>query len=129
MLPGEYACEQGDVGEEMFFIVRGRIQIIYESSDGNRTELVIRKDGEFFGETALINNQPRSASAKALTYCDLLVYPDQVLHYSIVHNGVFKRVELASTKRSINVERIQGPDPNDTTTEPARNEIQPNRRK
>ena len=33
-----------------------------------------------------------------------------------------------STKRSINVERIQGPVPNDTTTEPARNEIQPSRR-
>ena len=100
MLPGEYACEQGDVGEEMFFIVRGRIQIIYESSDGNRTELVIRKDGEFFGETALINNQPRSASAKALTYCDLLVLSRS--GFALIqhrHNGVFKRVELASTKK------------------------------
>ena len=62
----------------MFFIVRGRIQIIYESSDGNRTELV-SKDGEFFGETALINNQPRSASAKADTVT-CWFYPDQVLH-------------------------------------------------
>ena len=109
MLPGEYACEQGDIGEEMYFIVRGRIQIIYECQRGTRTELAIRKDGEFFGETALINNQPRSASAKALSYCDMLVLARS--GFAVIkhrHAGVFDRVELASTRRSINVDKIRG---------------------
>ncbi len=108
ILPGEYACEQGDIGEEMYFIVRGQIQIIYECRRGTRTELVVRKDGEFFGETALINNQPRTASAKALTYCDMLVLARSgfaVIKYR--HKGVFDRVELASTRRSINVEKLR----------------------
>ena len=108
LLPGEYACEQGDAGEEMYFIVRGRIQIIYEDDSGFRKELAIRKDGDFFGETALINNQPRSASAKALTYCDMLVLSRS--GFEVIkeqHECVFDTVEKASTKRTSTVEQIR----------------------
>ena len=108
ILPGEYACEQGNAGEEMYFIVRGRIQIIYEDEGGMRKELAIRKDGDFFGETALINNQPRSASAKALTYCDMLVLSRS--GFEVIkeqHEGVFDSVEQTSTNRVNMVEQIR----------------------
>ena len=107
MLPGEYACEQGDAGEEMYFIVRGRVQIIYECEKGIRKELAIRKDGDFFGETALINNQVRSASAKALTYCDMLVLSRSGFDYiKEQHEGVFNTVEQASSRRETIVEKL-----------------------
>ena len=73
LVPGEYAAEQGGYGDEMFFIVRGRLEVSYRDEDGMLHTLAIREDGDFFGETALIRNAPRGATVKALTYCDLLV--------------------------------------------------------
>ena len=73
LVPGECAAEQGGYGDEMFFIVRGRLEVSHRDEDGMLHTLAIREDGDFFGETALIRNAPRGATVKALTYCDLLV--------------------------------------------------------
>lgn len=66
---GEYIFRQGDVGIGMFIIERGSVAIIYEPAEQLLTEL---RDGDFFGEVALLNETRRSAAARAQTATTLL---------------------------------------------------------
>lgn len=59
----EVIFEEGNQGEEMFIIHRGRVRISKKTKKGR--PLAILESGEFFGEMALIDNSPRSASATA----------------------------------------------------------------
>ncbi|CUU07284.1 Cyclic nucleotide-binding domain-containing protein [Candidatus Thermokryptus mobilis] len=60
---GEYIFYQGDPGLGMYIILQGEVLIQYTDPDGNKKDLAILRDGDFFGEIALIDESPRSASA------------------------------------------------------------------
>jgi len=61
-LKNEYVFKANTPGLGMYIILRGSIKI--EGEDG--TEFATLKSGDFFGETALISEDKRSANAKAL---------------------------------------------------------------
>ncbi len=63
---------EGDVGEEMFIIQSGRVKISKRIRGVEKTLATLQK-GEFFGEMAILNDKPRSASAETLDNCDMLV--------------------------------------------------------
>jgi voltage-gated potassium channel len=67
--PDEHLFYRGEVGDTMFFIHHGQVDILGE----NDQVLVSLKDGAFFGEMALLLDAPRSATAIARTYCDLFI--------------------------------------------------------
>ncbi len=67
--PGEVIFHQGDAGVGMYIIESGVVQIIYEPTNQLLAEL---SDGEFFGELALLDESPRSATAIAKTECKML---------------------------------------------------------
>jgi CRP-like cAMP-binding protein len=58
---------KGDVGDSMFFIVTGDVEVRI----GPRTRVL--RDGNFFGEMALLDRKPRSADVVTVTPCTLLV--------------------------------------------------------
>ena len=62
--PGEVLFHQGNPGVGMYIIQEGTIEIVYEPTDDVLAELA---DGDFFGELALLNETPRSATAMART--------------------------------------------------------------
>ena len=66
--PGDFVMRAGEPGREMYFISRGTIEII--SPDGAKVYATLTA-GDFFGEMALLLNQPRVAAARAVDYCDL----------------------------------------------------------
>jgi glucose-6-phosphate 1-dehydrogenase len=66
---GEYIVRQGEAGGEMYFISRGQT----EALDGSGRVLNVLGEGDFFGELSLLLSQPRTASVRALTSCDLFV--------------------------------------------------------
>ena len=66
-VPGEDLFRHGAPGNEMYFILHGEVEII--SPTGER--LAGLQDGSFFGEMALLTNNPRSATARTTSYCDL----------------------------------------------------------
>jgi voltage-gated potassium channel len=66
--PGDTVFHAGEPGGAMYFISHGRLQVIGRD---DRTVLATLSDGEFFGEMALLLNQPRNATVKAIGYCDL----------------------------------------------------------
>lgn len=69
---GDLIFQKGDLGREMYVLLKGRIEIIDEGSDGDRT-LAVLGPGETFGEMALFEHKERSAKAVAMDECVLLV--------------------------------------------------------
>lgn len=69
--PGNYVFRQHDQGNEMFIVEDGEIDIILESSDGERLLTTLER-GDFFGEMAILENLPRATSARARAATRLL---------------------------------------------------------
>lgn len=64
---GEWLFHQGDPGDGLYFLIRGRLQVWRESSPGHPSELLGEVvPGESVGEVGLLTHAPRSASARAV---------------------------------------------------------------
>eukprot|EP00163_Fabomonas_tropica_P012037 TRINITY_DN2312_c0_g1_i2.p1 TRINITY_DN2312_c0_g1~~TRINITY_DN2312_c0_g1_i2.p1 ORF type:complete len:1875 (+),score=372.56 TRINITY_DN2312_c0_g1_i2:932-6556(+) len=61
---------QGDMGNEMYIISRGTVEVT--NADGSVVFAELHT-GSFFGERALLVNQVRNANVRAVTHCDLLI--------------------------------------------------------
>ncbi|MBO5137460.1 MAG: cyclic nucleotide-binding domain-containing protein [Spirochaetaceae bacterium] len=59
-------------GQDMFIIQEGQVKIT-KVVDNNEVILAVLKKGDFFGEMALLEDKPRSASAIAFESCKLMV--------------------------------------------------------
>jgi len=64
--PGEVIFAEGDDGEHMYVVRSGEIAI-----ERNGKTLETLSDGGIFGEMALIDGSPRSATARAKTACEV----------------------------------------------------------
>ena len=62
--PGELVFAQGDVGDVMYVVIEGEVSVLI---DGKAVETV--RAGGMVGEMALIDAQPRSATAISRTRC------------------------------------------------------------
>ena len=63
---GAAVFEEGSIGMSLYFVSTGKIRIAKRMVQGVSTDLAVLGPGEFFGETALIEEAFRSASALAL---------------------------------------------------------------
>jgi voltage-gated potassium channel len=68
LMPGDYVVRAGDKGRSMYFVSRGVLEVV--SPDGE-TVLRTLSEGDFFGEVALLSDAPRTASVRAVEYCDV----------------------------------------------------------
>jgi CPA1 family monovalent cation:H+ antiporter len=66
-LPGEPILIKGERGDAMYFIASGAVEVKLDPAP------LRLGSGDFFGELALLTNQPRSADVTALGYCRLLM--------------------------------------------------------
>lgn len=69
---------QGEMGESAFIIEKGRV-LIYLTKDTEDFPLSVLGEGEIFGEMAILDNQVRSASARAMDDCELIVVTKDML--------------------------------------------------
>lgn len=65
-LPGDYIIRQGEYGDCMYFLSSGDVEVLV--GDRNVAQLGA---GSPFGETALIQGEKRTASVRAISYCDV----------------------------------------------------------
>lgn len=63
---------QGDAGDGLYVVVSGHVGINRQGSDGNELLLALCEPGEYFGDLALVDGAPRSATAVAFEDCALL---------------------------------------------------------
>jgi CRP/FNR family transcriptional regulator len=71
----ELIFSQGDAGDGLYIIVEGQVSIGREGPAGNELIITMLEPGEYFGELALFDGEPRSASAIAATDASLLFLP------------------------------------------------------
>ena len=69
---GHVLFSEGDDGEEMYIIQSGRVAIKKRVKDGD-TVLATLEKGDFFGEMAILERLPRSATAEVTEEGDLIV--------------------------------------------------------
>ena len=67
---GEVIFHREDPGLVLYVIHTGKVKIFVTSQDGQEISLAIFGPGEYFGELALLDGQPRSASAMAIEPVD-----------------------------------------------------------
>ena len=56
---------QGDVGDFMYVLTSGLVKVIVAAESGAATMLAIRSRGDLMGEFAMLDNKPRTATARA----------------------------------------------------------------
>lgn len=64
---------EGMTGEILYAIKKGSVQITKKMASGEEAVLATLKDGEFLGEMSLIDNRPRTATARVAEESTLLV--------------------------------------------------------
>jgi CRP/FNR family cyclic AMP-dependent transcriptional regulator len=72
---GDQIFAKGDPGNSMMAVLKGRIMISTPSPDGRQVVLTVMRDGDVFGEIALLDGGERTADASAMTDCELLIVP------------------------------------------------------
>jgi CRP/FNR family cyclic AMP-dependent transcriptional regulator len=70
---GQVICWQGEPGESMFVLLEGSVKLVVRSRDGGLVELVRHDPPASFGEVAVLDGGPRSATAEAVERSTLLV--------------------------------------------------------
>jgi CRP/FNR family transcriptional regulator, cyclic AMP receptor protein len=70
---GEYLFEKGQPGTAMFIIKSGQIKVVVPGSE-SEMELATINPEDFLGELALLDDTPRSASAKAVEKTEALAF-------------------------------------------------------
>ena len=68
---GEMIYVEGDLGSEMYVVQSGAVRI-YRTLGGVKQELAIMEKGDFFGEIAVLEGLPRTASAEALDTSEII---------------------------------------------------------
>ncbi len=77
---GEVIFHQGDVGRALYVIRKGEVAIRLSSPDGKEVILALLDRGDFFGELALLDGEPRSTDAVAREETDLLSIQREDFH-------------------------------------------------
>ena len=70
-LPGDVIIGEGEQGDALYIIVRGRVRVSRTAGDGDR-RLADLRPGDCFGEMALLGDSVRKATVTALHACSLL---------------------------------------------------------
>ncbi|MDX1632731.1 MAG: cyclic nucleotide-binding domain-containing protein [Thermoanaerobaculia bacterium] len=63
---GEFLFEEDDLGTEMYILHEGQVEIL-QDLEGEEKVLAVLEKGDFFGEMALLEDLPRTASARAVS--------------------------------------------------------------
>lgn len=74
---------EADPGDALFIIASGRVKVVLTAEDGREVILSTRGGGDFFGEMALFDNEPRSAHVIAMEDSELLILHREAFHKCI----------------------------------------------
>jgi CRP-like cAMP-binding protein/sugar phosphate isomerase/epimerase len=78
--PGQTIFTEGDKGDAAYFITEGKVKVVGASQDFKEILLGELGEGEMFGEMALIDEKPRSASIVTLTPCKMAYISKQAFN-------------------------------------------------
>jgi CRP/FNR family transcriptional regulator, cyclic AMP receptor protein len=90
VLSGDALIRRGEPDRTLYFVLRGELEIIVQSSDGFTMGRVARVGaGAVLGELAFFDGGPRSATAWAVTPCEVAAMsPDQYGAFELASPGL-----------------------------------------
>lgn len=96
---GEVIVREGDPGESMFIVSTGEVRATI-LRDGQQLPVATMRDGDFFGEMAVLSGEPRTATVTAVKSTELLELSRE--HLSEIcarHPHVEAKIRLAYDER------------------------------
>ena len=93
---GETIVQQGQPGDAFYVLVRGRVAVAIVAPDGREVVLNSLGQGDHFGEMALLDDAPRSASVIAQERSDLAILSRAVFLDLLKSNFVLTRALLGA---------------------------------
>jgi CRP/FNR family cyclic AMP-dependent transcriptional regulator len=121
--PGEVVFEEGDPGRALFVVVEGAVEIIRATAQGPYV-LNTLGPGDAFGELALIDDFPRSATARVATPGRLLILYKSDFDALMDGNGRIAVVMMRNLSRRLAIYArrppgvMSGPGPGSETADP-----------
>jgi len=113
---GHTLFQAGDPGDSLFIIQTGQIELFIKDTAGQKIVLTTAESGDMFGELAMLDTGPRTATALALADSEVLVLdrgdlillflrkPEAALHMLAALSGLTRKAdELLRTRVSRNV--------------------------
>jgi CRP/FNR family transcriptional regulator, cyclic AMP receptor protein len=113
---GHTLFQAGDPGDSLFIMQSGEIELFIKDTAGQKIVLTTAQPGDMFGELAMLDTGPRTATALALTDSEVLVLdrsdlvllfqrkPEAALHMLAALSGLTRKAdELLRTRVSRNV--------------------------
>jgi CRP/FNR family transcriptional regulator, cyclic AMP receptor protein len=97
----------GDPSDALYIVISGRLKVMMSDDEGREVILAILGPGEFFGEMALVDDSPRSATVIAIEPCELLTISKTDFKKCVAENfdicmgvmrGLVKRLRDADRK-------------------------------
>ncbi|XP_059400985.1 cyclic nucleotide-gated cation channel alpha-3-like [Carassius carassius] len=86
--------KKNDYGSEMYFIHKGEVEVL---SKDNTAVLFKLKAGQYFGEKSLLLGEPRAATVRAATNCELYVLSKKSLDDALMYYpSIFKQMRSAA---------------------------------
>jgi len=98
---GQVIFHHGDPGGLLYIISHGKVKITHSTPEGQEALLAILGSGDFFGELALLDDSPRSATAEALEPTETLTLHRSDFRRFIGSNPAFAMHVLQSMARAI----------------------------
>ncbi len=91
---------EGDYSDSLYCILSGRVKVYLNDDEGKEVTLNVQGPGEYFGELALLDAGPRSASVMSLEKCRLLVISKADFEDFLAnHATAQKKIMLGMIKR------------------------------
>ncbi len=104
--PGEVLFKQGTMGDLIYVVADGELEIVRERADGGEDLLTVSTAGDYFGEIGPLFGMPRSASVRARTDAKVIGYTVNAFRERLGPAGVRDLIEhrdLAPPSPSVEV--------------------------
>jgi ATP-binding cassette subfamily B protein len=95
--PGDTICRQGSLGDELFVLGRGDVEVVLEGEDGQERTLNELHEGEYFGEISFLRRIPRTATVRARTPVELHILRRQDFDFLLANLGTDVTAHLDRT--------------------------------
>ena len=106
---GEVIFHQDDPADRLHIIVQGKVRISIASEDGREKDIALLQQGECFGEMALLDGSPRSATASAMEALETLtLFREDFLEFRDKHPEVAVDTTGLLTRRLRSVNQMLG---------------------
>jgi CRP/FNR family transcriptional regulator/CRP/FNR family cyclic AMP-dependent transcriptional regulator len=98
---GQIVFHMGDPGGLLYIITSGKVKITHANPDGQEALLAILGPGDYFGELALLDDSPRSATAEALEPAEMLTLHRDSFTRFLTSNPTFAHHVLYTLSKRI----------------------------